>query len=140
VNIRSGFLNSGAISALVKRVVESDPGIVAVYLFGSRARDTATEGSDVDLGVLFREATELRDVVLLESELEECLGSGVDLVDVGRCGAFLAVEIIDGERIYCSDPDACDRFELYVLRRAGDLAYFEKQRRESLLRPSGSTP
>lgn len=133
-----GSSSGGPIAAKVRRVVATDPRVVAVYLFGSTVRNTSTESSDVDLGMLFGEATQLRDVVVLESMLEECLGKSVDVVDVGRCNPLLAVEVIDGERIYCSNSDACDRFELYVLRRAGDLASFEKERREILLRPFGS--
>ena len=75
----------------------------------------------------------------MESALEDALGLGVDLVDLASCRTFLALEIIDGERIYCADADACDRFELYVLRKAGDLARFERERRASLLEPSPRT-
>jgi uncharacterized protein len=113
----------------------SDPRIVALYLFGSRARQEATEASDVDVGVLFREETSLRDVLLLEDDLERRLGLPVDLIDAARASAFLALDIIRGELIFCADPDRCDEFELYVMRRAGDLAPFERERRRLLLQP-----
>ena len=57
----------------------------------------------------------------------------VDLVDVARAGAFLALDIIRGERIFTRDPVETDRFELYVLGRAGDLLPFERQRQALLL-------
>lgn len=113
--------------------VASDPRIVALYLFGSRARGEATERSDVDVGILFRQDVALRDLLLLEDALERRLGLPVDLVDAGRASAFLALDVIRGERVYCSDPDRCDEFELYVMRRAGDLAPFERERRRLLL-------
>jgi predicted nucleotidyltransferase len=112
-----------------------DPRIVALYLFGSRARGDAIEGSDVDVGILFRQAVALRDVVLLEDALQQRLGLPVDLVDAGCANAFLALDVIRGERVYCSDPYQCDEFELYVMRRAGDLAPFERERRRLLLLP-----
>lgn len=124
------------LAAAIEPVLATDRRIQAVYLFGSRARNDAAESSDVDLGVLFAETVGLRDVVLLESQLEETLGTNVDLVDLASCRTFLAVEIIDGERIYCTDARICDEFELYVMRKAGDLAPFERARRESLLGPS----
>ena len=40
---------------------------------------------------------------------------------------FLALDVIKGELIYCNDPDLQAEDELYVLRRAGDLAYYEKK-------------
>ncbi|HEY6324833.1 MAG TPA: nucleotidyltransferase domain-containing protein [Thermoanaerobaculia bacterium] len=114
-----------------------DPRIVALYVFGSRARGEASEGSDVDVGILFRfrQAVALRDVVLLEDALAQRLALPVDLVDAGRANAFLALDVIRGERVFCSDPEGCDEFELYVMRRAGDLAPFERERRRLLLLP-----
>lgn len=113
----------------------SDPRIVALYLFGSRARGGASERSDVDIGILFRQVVALRDVLLLEDALQQRLGLPVDLVDTGHANAFLALDVIRGQRVYCSDPDRCDEFELYVMRRAGDLAPFERERRRLLLLP-----
>jgi predicted nucleotidyltransferase len=112
-----------------------DPRILALYLFGSRARHDATGQSDVDVGILFRQEASLRDVLLLEDLLERRLGLPVDLVDVGRASAFLALDVVRGERLFCADPDRCDEFELYVMRRAGDLAPFERERRRLLLQP-----
>jgi predicted nucleotidyltransferase len=113
---------------------EGDPRILALYLFGSRGRHEETEQSDIDVGVLFRSEQSLREVLLLEDALERRLGLPVDLIDAGRASAFLALDIIRGERVFCADPDRCDEFELYVMRRAGDLAPFERERRR-LLQP-----
>jgi predicted nucleotidyltransferase len=110
-----------------------DPRILALYLFGSRARHEETEHSDVDVGVLFRQKASLREVLLLEDALELRLGTPVDLIDAGGASAFLALDIIRGERVFCADPERCDEFELYVMRRAGDLAPFERERRRLLL-------
>lgn len=112
-----------------------DPRILAVYLFGSRGRHEETEQSDVDVGVLFRQKESLREVLLLEDALERRIGRPVDLIDAGGASAFLALDIIRGERVFCADPDRCDEFELYVMRRAGDLAPFERERRRLLLQP-----
>jgi predicted nucleotidyltransferase len=112
-----------------------DPRILALYLFGSRARHEETEHSDVDVGVLFHQEQTLRNVLLLEDALERRLGIKVDLVDAGRANAFLALDIIRGERVFCTDEDRCDEFDLYVMRRAGDLAPFERERRRLLLQP-----
>jgi predicted nucleotidyltransferase len=119
----------------VATTAQDDAHVLAVYLFGSRARGEAAEGSDVDLGVLFSEPVGLDRVVTLESRLEDALATSVDLVDLGRANAFLAFDAISGERIYCTDSKRCDEFDLYVMRRAGDLAPFERERRRMLLDP-----
>jgi hypothetical protein len=41
---------------------------------------------------------------------------------------FLAAEIIRGERLFTKDEHEADEYELYVLRRAGDLAPLERER------------
>ncbi len=119
----------------IRAVGAGDPRILALYLFGSRARHQETEDSDVDVAVLFHQNQTLEDVLLLEDNLEKRLGAKVDLVDAGRASAFLALDIIRGERVFCTDEDRCDDFDLYVMRRAGDLAPFERERRRRLLQP-----
>ena len=74
-------------------------------------------------------------VLLLEDALEQRLGRPVDLIDAGGASPFLALDIIRGERVFCADADRCDEFDLYVMRRAGDLAPFERERRRLLLQP-----
>jgi predicted nucleotidyltransferase len=126
-------LSNDEIEGELRAFGAGDPRIQAVYLFGSRARHEETEESDVDVGVLFRQKESLREVLLLEDALEQRLGLRVDLIDAGGASAFLALDIIRGERVFCTEPDRVDEFELYVMRRAGDLAPFERERRRLLL-------
>ncbi len=55
-------------------------GVGSLALFGSVARDEATERSDVDLLVDFKKPTGLFGFVGLRLRLEELLGHRVDLV------------------------------------------------------------
>ena len=135
VHPATAALDDASIESELRSFAAGDPRILALYLFGSRGRHEATEGSDVDVGVLFREETPLEDLLLLEDALERRLGLPLDLIDAGRASAFLALDVIRGERLFCADPDRCDEFELYVMRRAGDLAPFERERRQLLLQP-----
>jgi hypothetical protein len=50
------------------------------------------------------------------------------LVFLGEANPFVAAEIIRGERLFASDSHEADEYELYVLRRAGDLALLERER------------
>lgn len=134
-SVTSRSLSNLDIARKLHAVAAGDPRILALYLFGSRGRGDETDHSDVDVGVLFRQAQTLQDVLVLEDELERRLGVAVDLVDAGRANAFLALDVIRGERVFCADEDGCDEFELYVMRRAGDLAPFERERRRLLLQP-----
>ena len=120
-------------------------GLSAVYAFGSRAQELAarargarppTASSDLDIGVqpLPGRRLSARDRVGLTAELEDLLGTArVDLVVLSEAEPFLALTVIQGELLYCLDPDAQAEDELYILRRAGDLAPYERERRRPIL-------
>lgn len=121
--------------------------IQILYAFGSRMAEVRaavdgttkldpTNSSDIDVGVkLFRgEVLSIREKAELAIELEDLFSTGrVDLVLLSDADPFLAANIIRGERLFCCDVDAADEYELFVLRRAGDLAPFERERIESVL-------
>ena len=131
-------LTLASLAEVCREMAAAERRILAVYLFGSRATGEARPDSDVDLAVLFSEPVGLGDLVGLTNRFEERLGARVDLINIGTCDPFLALAAIRGERLYCADPVRCDEFDLYVLRRAGDLEFFERERRAMLLRPRAS--
>ena len=125
------MLPVGAIDRIAA-AARTTPDLVALYLFGSQSTGGSNSGSDVDLGVLGRRPFALEDLVDLQMRLQEAAGSAVDLVDLRTAEAFLALDVIRGERLCCSDDVAADTFELFVMRRAGDLEPFERERRRVL--------
>ena len=52
----------------------------------------------------------------------------VDLVSLPEADPFLAANIIRGERIFSKDTYLADEYDLYILRRAGDLIPLERER------------
>jgi len=119
-----------------------------LYAFGSRAGEIAatirngtalkrTSSSDVDIGVRPKQGPSLspRDLVNLTVELEDLFGtSRVDLVLLPDSEPFLALDIIKGELLYAEDPLDQSYFELFILRRAGDLLPFKRERIDMILR------
>lgn len=117
-------------------------GLDALYVFGSRAEEVrrrlaagrlvpAASSSDVDIGILPPESVELPvdRKAAIAAGLEDLFGaSRVDLVVLPEADPFLAVNVIRGERLYVRDARRIDEYELFVLRRAGDLAPFEHER------------
>src|SRR5207249_2174979 len=113
-----------------------------LYAFGSRARQAwmwlsgeiaqVPSGThDLDIAVKSAEGVQLtiEAKVRLALSLEDLFGvSQVDLVCVSDADPFLAANIIRGERLYARDPYLADEYDLYILRRAGDLAPFERER------------
>lgn len=119
--------------------------VKALYVFGSRSAEIANAvqddelhpqqlQSDLDVGVLTKSEFSVDEKVGLMLELEELFSvPRVDLVILQEADAFLAANVIRGERIYAQDSYAADEYDLFVLRRAGDLAELERERMAMIL-------
>jgi predicted nucleotidyltransferase len=121
-----------------------------LYAFGSQAETVRAwlEGqreevervsSDVDIGIKGSpgEKYSVKDKAKIALALENLFGrSRVDLVVLNEADPFLAAEIIRGERLFSRDGHEADEYELYILRRAGDLAFLERERMALILERS----
>jgi predicted nucleotidyltransferase len=122
--------------------------VAILYVFGSRAGEIkawleggrpelAAGPSDVDVGVKLAHGAILSvyDKVRLAQALEDMSGvSRVDLVCLEEADPFLAANVVRGERLYAESRYQADEYDLYVLRRAGDLAPLERERMALILR------
>jgi predicted nucleotidyltransferase len=122
-------------------------GVRIVYAFGSRSThvrdwlhgdvaEIPPGASDVDIGVKAARGDTLHmwDKVRLAIAIEDLLiVRRVDLVCLEDADPFLAANIIRGERLYAADTHEADEYDLYVLRRAGDLAPHERERMALIL-------
>ncbi len=122
--------------------------VATLYAFGSRAGEAATwmEGekrtfeqgsSDLDVGVrpIPGKSLLVEEKVRLGIALEDLFGVGrVDVVCLQEADPFLAANVVRGERLYARDEYEADEYDLYVLRRAGDLAPLERERIALILR------
>jgi predicted nucleotidyltransferase len=117
-----------------------DYDVTALYVFGSRAAEMLRaleddsypfepSASDFDIGILTQSTFSIENKVSLTLELERIFDTArVDLFVLQEVDAFLAANIIRGERVYAADSYIADEYELFVLRRAGDLAELERER------------
>lgn len=95
----------------------------------------------MDIGVLPEEGVRLdvREKVRLIAELEGLLEVGrVDLIVLPEASADLAFEVVQGECLFDADPDRSAEYELYVMRRAGDLAPYLRERVRGVLTEQAS--
>ena len=122
-----------------------DYNIIALYVFGSRApemlralEDNAyllkPSESDLDIAILTQAPLSIENKIDLTLEMENFFKAWrVDLSVLQETDAFLAANIIRGERVYAADSYLADEYELFVLRRAGDLAELERERMAMIL-------
>ena len=110
-------------SVIVERLrielASAPPELLAVYLYGSTARDDHTDASDVDLGLLYREEpprTLDSPPRRLESRLELTLRRAVQTVVMNSAPPDLVHRILrDG--ILCLDRDRSVRIRFEVKAR-----------------------
>jgi predicted nucleotidyltransferase len=114
-----------SIEQRIADVCSGEPGVVAVYLFGSTARRSAGPDSDVDVAVLFDRtpAPQLANPRFrLEGELERSLGRRVDLVVLNEAPVDLRVRVLrDGRVLVDRDRPARLAFEVRTRNEAFDL-------------------
>jgi predicted nucleotidyltransferase len=117
---------NAALRDRIRATFEDVPEVVAVYVFGSVARDSAGPASDVDVAVLFHRApasTLMGPRLSLEGRLEQALGRPVDLVVLNTASADLVHRVLrDGDLVVDLDRSRRIRFE--VARRN---EYFDLQ-------------
>jgi predicted nucleotidyltransferase len=116
--------------------------IDTIYSFGSRGMELKlfaagagdidrSKAADFDVAVKIgpQRSLNVRQKSQLTIDLEELFQlTRLDLVVINEADPFLAANIIRGERIFCRDEYLADQYELYVLRRAGDLIPLERER------------
>jgi len=138
-----GTANAGTqVAAIATRF-----GIDVLYAFGSRAREAlahlvgsgtfaAGGTSDLDLAALPEPGRiwSVDDRVLMTAAFEDVFAAPrVDLIVLPGAPPFLTLAAVSGELLFARDRVREANYQLYVLRRAGDLAHFERERRAHLL-------
>jgi predicted nucleotidyltransferase len=117
--------------AEIERIAQ-EHGLLAVYLFGSRAEDglklmsgelVERAGSDLDIGVVFRQGkVHIERLFPVEDALEKLLPEmRLDVVGLQRVDALFQFDAIRGYRVAAPDPDVADSWELDVMRSAAEL-------------------
>ena len=114
-----------------------------IYAFGSHAEDALKwlkdeqsslpilSPSDLDIGIkpAVKKKLSVKEKSHLAMALEDLFFvSRVDLVSIPEADPFLAANIIRGERLFSRNTYLADEYDLYVLRRAGDLIPLERER------------
>jgi predicted nucleotidyltransferase len=97
---------------------------LAIYHFGSTARQTACSrvDSDIDLAFYASEPKDPYQVFEIAQVLARHHRCDVDLVDLSRSTVVMAAQIIGtGKRIHKADPLIVDTFEMHTLANFAKL-------------------
>ena len=81
-------------NSLAATVSDRVPGLAAVYLFGSQAREDAGPGSDIDLAVLTLGSLDPVERWKLQEDLAAQAHRNVDLVDLRLASTVMRVQVL----------------------------------------------
>lgn len=102
-----------AVTETIRAYFSADSNVTAVYLFGSRAKGTATAKSDIDLAVLLREKPEYDYRLRVMSELSSLLKTEVDVLVLDQCGILMQRQVLKHGIVLCErDRRARTAFEI----------------------------
>lgn len=123
-------------NSLIKFVQQAIPDLIALYRFGSQAKETSRPESDVDLAVLARHPIPALRRFELAQELATQLHRDVDLVDLRSASTVMRMQVIStGDCLAAPDEAARREFEMYTY---SDYARLNEERREILKRVRAS--
>jgi hypothetical protein len=116
-----------------------------IYAFGSRAKEIHAflqgrkralrpSPSDLDIGLKPKRPLSVEEKVKIAVFFEDLFAvPRVDIVTLPAAPAMLALEIVQGELLYAADDRFEAEYQLYVMRRAADLAPYERMKRDLIL-------
>ena len=118
-------LNSEDMSDRIANVLEREPGLKLVLMYGSAAADRMRHDSDVDIAVLFDNPLNLEQKMDLISRLERELKRDVDLADLfNLSGTILKQVLCKGRIVIKNDTGALTRlYQRMVYNQADMMPY-----------------
>jgi len=133
----------------LRPIFESEPRVLAVFLFGSHVDGYAMPWSDIDLAVLYEGEVHWREHLLLDVRVSAALGTDkVDFLNLRSLPLSLQYRAIAGRIIYERDParvsDYIQRIIVRYLDFLPDLEAFYREYDLSLetdygIRPKGDS-
>jgi uncharacterized protein len=94
------------IEKAVQRILQALPSTMAIYVFGSRASNDATDQSDLDMAVLVAGYAEVVALWSLASDIAVEINCDVDLLDMRAASTVMQYQILSkGSRVWQSSVD-----------------------------------
>ncbi|WP_209122133.1 nucleotidyltransferase domain-containing protein [Alkalihalobacillus sp. BA299] len=93
-----------------------------IYLFGSYAKGTMTEDSDVDIAYFSNSSLTSYENFMLAQHLADLVKKEVDLIDIKQASTVFQAQIVGfGKIIYCSNEKNRKEFEMLTLKMYAKL-------------------
>ncbi len=94
----------------------------AIVLFGSYARGTENNESDIDLAFKTKRKITKKEIFYLKQELEEIAHKDIDLINLDTIGDSFRYEIlVNGKTLYCKNELKFELYKIAMYREFLDL-------------------
>jgi uncharacterized protein len=117
---------------LAEKIIDyfsSRPEVIAVYLFGSYARNRQHQTSDVDIGILFSEEVSgqlSKKTVGYSKDLARIIRKDIHPVMMNHAGEFLAKQILSkGQCIHQKNKSLVSQYQMKMYSMIADFEYYQ---------------
>ena len=113
----------------ITSLCKNQPSIIAAYLFGSQAKGTAQQKSDIDVAILLDDQTGgIFDLLSFIVEAETTTGRQVDIVVLNTASEVLKYQVRKhGTLLFDKKPEARKIFEIKSRKYFEDFLYLHKK-------------
>jgi hypothetical protein len=109
--------------------------ILLVFLFGSAASGKMTNGSDIDIGILFEQSPDVYSVQKLANELNGVLKRDIDIAVLNSASPILKMQILKKGALVCAkDKKYFNQFFMDTLNQYDDLKQTRKICEDNILK------
>jgi uncharacterized protein len=117
---------------MVQKIIDyfsARPEVIAVYLFGSYARDRQHPTSDVDIGILFERDAHgqfIENTDKYSNDLSRILRKDIHPVVMNHAGEFLAKQILSkGKCIHQKNKSLVSQYQMKMYSMIADFSYYQ---------------
>lgn len=112
----------------LKKYIEQNKNIVALYIFGSYGTDRQHISSDIDFAILYKNSPSLFDGLRIESDISQIFErDDIDLVNLNKAPIDICHQVLyTGNLLHCNDAIALADFKENVFKIYGDYGIILK--------------
>ena len=104
-----------------------------VFLFGSFAKECATDESDVDVAIMFEKLPDFYETSNLEDQLSSHIGRDVDILVLNTASPVIRVQVLKYGLLIRKDEKVYNDFFVRTLNEYSDLKYLRREAEDSIL-------
>jgi len=120
-----GLMNHYTLKEKISSLCKKHPKVIAAYLFGSYAKESAGEGSDVDIALILEDHKPNNfEYLNFKVSIERVMNKNVDLTILNHAGEILKHQVRKyGIIIYEKNPEMRKQWEVYSRKLYQDFLH-----------------